>query len=316
MNLASKNEKANEVTEKEITEEKECFVIMPISDPDGYKKGHFKMIYEDIFKKAIIDAGFRPYRADDSKSSNMIQIDIVKRIIEAPMAICDLSTKNPNVLFELGIRQAFDKPVLLVQEEGNARIFDINTINTYEYKKECIYSEVLKDQRDICSMLKETYNDHSKGDCINSLIRLIKMEPAKYNSIDKVDSDEMFKVIFNEIMGIKNEINRGKIGKDYFELYDETLIEGNKIITISEKFKSEKEVIEQYEYLERLDMLYMRIQKFFSMYKELPHQLITKELRYIHEIIKRNFLSIDLEYREIKKQIKKDERESALARDF
>lgn len=41
------------------TEEKErCFVIMPISDPEEYEDGHFKNVYEDIFKPAIEAAGY------------------------------------------------------------------------------------------------------------------------------------------------------------------------------------------------------------------------------------------------------------------
>lgn len=30
--------------------EKECFVIMPIADQDGYEPDHFKLVYEDIIK--------------------------------------------------------------------------------------------------------------------------------------------------------------------------------------------------------------------------------------------------------------------------
>ncbi|MGN6898239.1 hypothetical protein ACTHT1_12455, partial [Neisseria sp. P0015.S002] len=70
-------------------------------------------------------SGFRACRADDVKATNLIQLDILKKLIEAPIAICDLSTRNPNVLFELGIRQAFDKPVVLIQEIGTPPIFDI-----------------------------------------------------------------------------------------------------------------------------------------------------------------------------------------------
>jgi len=201
------NKKENKQIENEKEDtKKECFVIMPISDKDEYAKGHFKRVYEDIFKPAIEKAGFKPYRADDSNSSNLIQIDIVKRIIKAPMAICDLSTRNPNVLFELGIRQAFDKPVLLVQETGTERIFDISSINTYDYKKERIYNEVLEDQEKISYMLKDTFEKHNKGECVNSLLRLINIEPAENKGIN-VGSDEMMKVIFNEVMGIKMQLN-------------------------------------------------------------------------------------------------------------
>jgi hypothetical protein len=124
----------------------ECFVIMPISDPDGYTPGHFARVYEDIFKPAIRRAGYEPKRADDVLETNLIQLDLLRRLIEAPMAICDLSSRNPNVLFELGLRQAFDKPVAVVQEEGTRKIFDIAPLRSTQYRRERIYHQVLEDQ--------------------------------------------------------------------------------------------------------------------------------------------------------------------------
>ena len=73
-----------------------CFVIMPIGELETYPENHFKHVYEDILCPAIQEAGYIPKRADEDK--------------------------NPNVLFELGIRQAFDLPVVLIQEENTPRI--------------------------------------------------------------------------------------------------------------------------------------------------------------------------------------------------
>ena len=35
-------------------DKKECFVIMPISDAEGYDKGHFTRVYEHLVKPAVI----------------------------------------------------------------------------------------------------------------------------------------------------------------------------------------------------------------------------------------------------------------------
>ena len=49
-----------------VADEKgKCFVIMPISDPDGYDKGHFESVYKDIFAPAIEKAGYTPHRVDE-----------------------------------------------------------------------------------------------------------------------------------------------------------------------------------------------------------------------------------------------------------
>ena len=125
-------------------ENKECFVVMPISEVDGYNKGHFLHVYEDIIKPAVALTEFTAIRADEVKETNFIHLDMLKKLIDAPIAICDLSTRNPNVLFELGIRQAFDKPVVLIQEKGTPKIFDIGPLRYLEYSKDMKYHEVLK----------------------------------------------------------------------------------------------------------------------------------------------------------------------------
>lgn len=190
--------------QKKTDEREKCFVIMPISDPEGYEKGHFQYVYEDLLIPAIEEAGFEPKRADDDKSSSMIQINIIRDIIEAPMAICDLSSRNPNVLFELGIRQAFDLPVVLIQEEGTQRIFDINTINTIDYRSDLIYREVMEDRSKISEAIKST-QDNTKG--INSIIRLLDLGPAKLGEKKKTSELDDVKLL---LLGLSNQINEIK----------------------------------------------------------------------------------------------------------
>ena len=97
---------------KEEKKEK-CFVIMPISDQGDYTMGHFTKVYEQIIKPSIEEAGYEAYRVDENNICDSIINKIFDAIQECPMAVCDLSNRNPNVLYELGLRQAYDKPVVL-----------------------------------------------------------------------------------------------------------------------------------------------------------------------------------------------------------
>lgn len=186
-----------------------CFVIMPISDPDGYEKGHFKKVYEDIFKVAIINAGFSPVRADDVLQTNFIHLDILQKLIHSPMAICDLSSRNPNVLFELGLRQAFDMPTVLVQEFGTQKIFDIAPMRITDYKKELSYREVLSDQKAIESVIRATKEATEKGDGINSLINLLSLSnPAKLKDVGADNTTQMLQVVMAEMNDLRNDVRR------------------------------------------------------------------------------------------------------------
>lgn len=189
----------------------DCFIIMPIADHPDYKQGHFKRVYEDIFAPACRAAGYKPVRADDTKQANLIQLDILQKLLESPMAICDLSTRNPNVLFELGLRQAFDKPTILVQEEGTPKIFDINIFRYVEYHNGLDYRDVLNDQRAIEEVLKETKKAVEEGKSVNSIIKLLSItNPASLQDTSNFGDKEYFNILVSEIQGIKSELRNQK----------------------------------------------------------------------------------------------------------
>ncbi|WP_209327997.1 hypothetical protein [Pseudoalteromonas sp. PA2MD11] len=166
-------------------ENKDCFIIMPIADTDGYEKGHFLRVYEDIVKPAVLESGFVATRADEVKETNFIHLDILKKLIDAPIAICDLSSRNPNVLFELGIRQAFDKPVVLIQEKGTPKIFDIGPLRYLEYDKGMKYHDVLKTQKELTETIVATKAAEGQQGNINSIVRLMALSnPASIPTLE------------------------------------------------------------------------------------------------------------------------------------
>ena len=171
-------------------ENKDCFVIMPIADCDGYEKGHFAHVYDDIIKPAIDKTEFNAIRADEVKETNFIHLDILKKLIDAPIAVCDLSTRNPNVLFELGIRQAFDKPVVLIQEKGTPTIFDIAPLRYLEYSKEMKYHEVLESQKSLQEAIEATKAAEGDSGNINSIVKLMALSsPAIIPNLDNSNKE-------------------------------------------------------------------------------------------------------------------------------
>jgi hypothetical protein len=194
---------------KEETINNDCFIIMPIADTDGYEKGHFKKVYEDILKPACCKANFNPVRADEVKQTNLIHLDILQKLIDSPMAICDLSNRNPNVLFELGLRQAFDKPTVLVQEFGTPKIFDISPLRYTEYRKELKYREVLEDQDFIYDALKATKEATDKGEGVNSIVSLLSLSsPASLKEVTDNDAAKMLQIVMSEMNDLRMDFRR------------------------------------------------------------------------------------------------------------
>jgi hypothetical protein len=185
--------------------DKECFVIMPISDQEGYEPDHFKLVYEDIIKIACKNAGYTAIRADDVKQTNLIHKDILQKILETPMAICDLSSNNPNVLFELGIRQAFDKPVILIKDKTTKSIFDLSPLRYTEYLSTHKYRDVLNAQNKIKQAIIDTANA-SKDNNINSLISLLSLPNSASLKPQEENQNGFEMLILQQLSDMQHEI--------------------------------------------------------------------------------------------------------------
>ncbi len=199
------------MTKKQDTEKIQCFCIMPISNQAGYEDGHFQLVYEDIIKPCIENAKMEPFRADESKNTNLIQLDILKSVIASPMAICDMSARNPNVFYELGMRQAFDLPTVLIKDDETDAPFDINGLRYVTYQKDMKHRNVLKAKIELTNALEDTYEKRNDKTEINSLIRLLELtSPAKLESTEiseEVRHEKLNELHFKEILANIESLN-------------------------------------------------------------------------------------------------------------
>lgn len=120
-----------------------CGIIMPISEIDGCDPSHWTDVHE-ILKDAIKKASYDPKIVSMSSESGLIQKRIVQNLYENPIVVCDVSGKNPNVMFELGMRLAFDKPTIIVKDDKTSYTFDTGQIEHIEYPRDLRFAEILK----------------------------------------------------------------------------------------------------------------------------------------------------------------------------
>ena len=104
-----------------------CFVMQPFAAPLGD-------YYEKIFKPAIEKAGLQSVRADAEIFGTGKIIDQVWRGINAAkVLVAELTTRNPNVFYELGLAHALQKPVVLVSSNEADVPFDLHHIRVIYY---------------------------------------------------------------------------------------------------------------------------------------------------------------------------------------
>jgi len=104
-----------------------CFVMMPFADPIG---GYYKTLYEPAIQKA----GLRSIRADDDMfKTGKIVDQIWSGIHSAKVLVAELTGRNPNVFYELGLAHALQKPVVLVSSNEEDVPFDVQHIRVIYY---------------------------------------------------------------------------------------------------------------------------------------------------------------------------------------
>lgn len=194
--------KIENADEPGLAKGKTCFVIMPIADMDGYEAGHFLRVYDHLISPACQKAGYEVHRADIVAASNYIIIDILRKILESDMVICDLSGRNPNVLYELGVRQAFNLPTVLIKDIKTPKIFDIQGLRYTEYNHNLRIDEVQKERDRIQKSISETAdNPHD----VNSMIQLLGVKPAPLPH--KIELSNETSVILESLKDISSRIS-------------------------------------------------------------------------------------------------------------
>lgn len=105
-----------------------CFVISPFGEP-------FDDYYEKVFKPAITKADLQPIRGDEVYSTGAIIDDIFNAITNATLILCDATSKNPNVNYELGVAHALQKPAIIITQTVSDVPFDYRHLRVIVYDR-------------------------------------------------------------------------------------------------------------------------------------------------------------------------------------
>lgn len=118
-----------------------CGIIMPIAAMGQYEKSHWDRV-RIILDEAIKEAGYSPRLVSESEDIGVIHARIVQNLYDDPIVVCDVSGKNANVMFELGLRLAFDKPTIVIKDDLTDYSFDTSPIEHINYRADLRFDDV------------------------------------------------------------------------------------------------------------------------------------------------------------------------------
>lgn len=133
-----------------------CGIVMPIAAFGEYTADHWKDVKE-IIVEAAEKAGFEANIVSYTNESAVIHKTIIQNLYDNEIVVVDVSGKNPNVMFELGMRLAFDKPTIVIKDDITNYSFDTSPLDHLGYPATLHYQSVNSFKDILTNKIQATY---------------------------------------------------------------------------------------------------------------------------------------------------------------
>ena len=190
---------------------------MPISTPDDLlnnysnDKDHFHHVLEHLLIPSIEKVDLKPI-SPKTTGSELIHSEIIKNIEIADLVLCDMSTLNPNVFFELGIRTALNKPVCLIKDDVTPKIpFDAAIINHHEYLS-ALSPWTLENE--ISQLVNHIEESQKRNDDINSLWKYFSLSSTAHPAELEEGIEGKIDFLTIQIEALRNQHEMQKVESD------------------------------------------------------------------------------------------------------
>ncbi len=196
-NQAQDEPKTNRLNDRN----KVCGVVMPISGIGELTSSHWEDV-RNIIDTSISDAGFTSNLVSNADEIGIIQKRIIQNLYDNPIVVCDVSCKNANVMFELGLRLAFDKPTIIIKDFETDYSFDTSLIEHLEYPRDLRFNQITAFQEKLTYKIKATYEKSLNENYSTFLKNFGTFEVAKLD--EKTVSADQF--ILEKLNNIEDQL--------------------------------------------------------------------------------------------------------------
>lgn len=198
--------KSSAETTDEIKAVPNCGVVRPIANVEGYPDGHWLEVHQIIVEAATV-AGFNARLVSDDEAIGVILGRIVSNLHDDPIAVIDVSGLNPNVMFELGMRLAFDKPVVVIKDNITRYPFDASPIEYVPYPSDLRHSPLMAFKEKLIAAIRNTSDLSSKPNYRSFLKHFGSYKPGELGDDQTLGT----RLILDEMQSLKSLIRRSPI---------------------------------------------------------------------------------------------------------
>ncbi|CAI3547545.1 hypothetical protein [Clostridium neonatale] len=158
---------------------KKCFIITPIGNENTETRRHIDGVINECIRPILEEKyQYQVNAAHEFTTPGSINNQVIEAIYTSDLVIANLTELNPNVMYELALRHAFRKPVIIIMENGNDKLpFDITTERTIFYDND--FQGAIN--------LKMSLNDMVKS---IQEIKDVELDNPVYNALERLNLKE------------------------------------------------------------------------------------------------------------------------------
>lgn len=267
-----------------LNSQKECFVITPVGPDDSELYKQMNGIISAAIEPVLEKYNFKMVASHLSDESGLIRSEIVRSLKESDLVIANLTGNNPNVMYEVALRHAFIKPIILITDNIKKIPFDISDNRAIKYENSMAGSIDLKKELEN-KILGIACNPEKVNNPVTNTFSEVEITSdtlKNANKIEKIDLEDAIKTIFQKVDNVTRKLddleNRG-----FFQ-------ESNSILMNSEDIQELKKQI-NHTIKKTVQKIRVSCDKAIKIEEE-KRLIILKALR--KEFIKREMNVIDL----------------------
>ena len=172
---------------------KKCFVICPIGDEGSEIRRQADESMQFVIKPACEAKGYQADRSDQISDNGMITQSVIENILQADLAIVDLTGRNPNVFYELAIRHSYGLPAIQITRDNIDSIpFDVHNVRTIQYDLSA--SGANKASQEIQKVIDSIEAGNNTLNPVTSVSNILKFSKEESAVKDQVLSELLLKV--------------------------------------------------------------------------------------------------------------------------
>ena len=153
-----------------------CFVMMPFGKKPGANGDliDFDDVYQTVIAPVVTSLGLQSTRADEVPRAGSVHKDMLERIAGSDVVIVDITTGNPNVFYELGVRHALRPRVtVLLKQRATAIPFDIAGLRLIDSERS--YKGVVAAQQRLRQFIRNGLASESPDSLVYELLPALQV---------------------------------------------------------------------------------------------------------------------------------------------